>query len=120
MRLSYRIRRRTGNHRLHICNTDSIRRDRHPCGEIGKYIVTQRRAGDKWYIGGITGTEARTLTFVPELPEGSYTMKIFRDGINATSRGEDYTVETSEWTSGSEISIDTAPGGGFAIIIERK
>lgn len=89
-------------------------------GEIGKYIVTQRRAGDKWYIGGITGTEARTLTFVPELPEGSYTMKIFRDGINATSRGEDYTVETSEWTSGSEISIDTAPGGGFAIIIERK
>lgn len=90
-------------------------------GEIGKYIVTQRRSGDTWYIGGITGTEARTLSFTPDLPEGSaYSMKIFRDGANAASRGEDYRTESMEWTPGQEVCIETAPGGGFAIIITRK
>ena len=89
-------------------------------GEIGRYIITQRRSGDRWYIGGITGTEARTLTFTPDLPEGSYTFRIFRDGVNAASRGEDYRIETLVWTAGQELCIDAAPGGGFAIIIDRK
>lgn len=89
-------------------------------GEIGRYIITQRRSGDRWYIGGITGTEARTLTFTPDLPEGSYTFRIFRDGVNAASRGEDYRIETIVWTAGQELSIEAAPGGGFAIIIDRK
>lgn len=89
-------------------------------GEIGRYIITQRRSGDRWYIGGITGTEARTLTFTPDLPEGSYTFRVFRDGVNAASRGEDYRIETLVWTAGQELSIEAAPGGGFAIIIDRK
>ena len=92
------------------------------CDSPTAYVREQEttRSGDRWYIGGITGTEARTLTFTPELPEGNYTFRIFRDGVNAASRGEDYRTETIEWTAGQELSVDAAPGGGFAIIIERK
>ena len=89
-------------------------------GETGRFILTQRRAGDRWYIGGITGREARTFAFTPDLPEGRYILRIFRDGANASTRGEDYRIDTLEWTSGQQLEIETAPGGGFAIIIERQ
>ncbi len=89
-------------------------------GEIGKYIITQRRAGDRWYIGGITGTEGMTMTLTPQLPEGDYTITVFRDGVNAATVGEDYVIETSGLHSGQSLEIEAAPGGGFAAIIERK
>lgn len=39
-------------------------------GKMGEYIVTARRVGEDWIVGGLTDWEARTvdldLSFLPE------------------------------------------------------
>jgi len=81
------------------------------CGEMGKYIVTARRKGNTWYVGGITSKEAREVEFT--LPEGIKAKKaeLFRDGINATKNAEDYKHETINVQKTMKITM--APGGGF-------
>ncbi len=86
------------------------------CGEIGKYVVTARRKGNTWYVGGTTNWDARDITFT--LPEGIAAGKqavLFRDGINADRKGEDYKRETV--TTQSTMTVHLAPGGGFLMKI---
>ena len=90
-------------------------------GEVGEYIVTARRKGDTWYIGGITNWEARdidinltqTLGFTPDLAE------ILSDGANAHRKGSDYIHELA-CEEVSELHIHMAPGGGFVAKITGK
>ena len=58
------------------------------------------------------------MTLTPQLPEGDYTITVFRDGVNAATVGEDYVIETSGLHSGQSLEIEAAPGGGFAAVIE--
>lgn len=84
------------------------------CGEIGKYIVTARRSGNTWYIGGTTDWNARDIEFT--LPDGIGTnakAEIFRDGINADRNAQDY--KRADITLAKKMSVHLAPGGGFLI-----
>ncbi|MBQ9586934.1 MAG: glycoside hydrolase family 97 protein [Bacteroidales bacterium] len=93
-----------------------------PQGEVGEYIVTARRSGNSWYIGGITNWTARdiNLDLSKLLPEGTTIQSIehFADGINAHRKGSDYRRSTLSPTT-SELSIHMAPGGGFLLKIQQ-
>ena len=54
-------------------------------GRMGEYIVTARRSGDTWYVGGITDWTARDVEvdLAPLGIEGAVEATLFRDGANA-------------------------------------
>ena len=90
------------------------------CGEIGKYIVTARRKGDAWYIGGINNWDARDVEIPTDfLGDGPYQVEWFLDGVNANRRGADYQHIQDLRTFTEPIKVHMAPGGGFAIVLAK-
>ncbi|MBR5193496.1 MAG: glycoside hydrolase family 97 protein [Bacteroidaceae bacterium] len=88
-------------------------------GKMGDYIITARRKGDTWYIGGLTDWEARDLEVdLSFLGEKTYNGKLFKDGVNAERIGRDYKTESIQAKKGDKIKIHLASGGGFALILK--
>jgi alpha-glucosidase len=87
-------------------------------GKIGAYIVTARRSGNAWYIGGMTDWNARTLSVnLSQLGLAAGTsLNIFSDGKNAAKNGTDYTRTSVTLPENGEVTITMAPGGGFMIV----
>ncbi len=85
-------------------------------GKIGEYIVTLRRKGKDWYLGGLNNWEARDicidLSTLTGLQSGQ--LSIFKDGVNAARNAEDFTIEHMP-LSEAPTDIHMAPGGGFVI-----
>lgn len=91
-----------------------------PAGEIGRYIVTARRAGDRWYLGALTNWDAREVEVKLDfLGDGRWKARIFRDGVNADRYGEDYLLEERTVTAADSLAMAMAPGGGYAVQFER-
>lgn len=89
-------------------------------GKIGEYIITLRRSGETWYLGGLTDWTPRDLTLdFSFLGKGNYKATFFKDGKNAHRAGHDYKKEEKIVTAASTQSIHLAPGGGFAIKLEK-
>ncbi len=89
-------------------------------GKMGEYIVTARRSGDEWWIGGITDWNPREITldlsFIPDL--GGATVEMMTDGVNADRNGRDYKrTKTTGSALGATPTMSLAPGGGFAMRI---
>lgn len=90
-------------------------------GKLGEYIVTARRKGNVWYIGGMTNWDARDLKVnLSFLSEKANSAILFRDGVNAHRNGEDYKKESIQLKGKKEFDIHLAPGGGFALRVETK
>ncbi len=85
-------------------------------GCMGEYIVTARRSGDTWYIGGITDWTSRDveidLSFL-----GNREVVLFRDGVNADRKASDYRRETIRIDASKPLTVHLAPGGGFAAVL---
>ena len=91
------------------------------CGEVGKYIAMARRSGEEWYVGGMTDWNERTLTLdLSFLPQGVYSVELYRDGVNADRRASDYKKEVFDLPLNGLIKVKMAPGGGFAAKIVKK
>ena len=91
-------------------------------GRMRKWIVTARRKGSDWYVGGLTNWDSRDLDVdFSFLPEGEYLLDLFRDGVNADRKGDDYARESLTVTKNSApLRIHLAPGGGFAMKLSPK
>ncbi len=88
--------------------------------KMGEYIITARRKGDTWYIGGITDWNAREITIdLSFLSDGNYKIEQFRDGANAHRKGTDYRKETVSLPADKRITVSMKPGGGYAAKIYR-
>lgn len=85
--------------------------------EIGEYIVTARRKGNTWYVGGITNWTERDLKIDLSSLGCGTTALLYRDGANAHRKGSDYKVEAFPLTQ-PQLNIHIAPGGGFLLRIE--
>ncbi len=86
--------------------------------EMGRYIVTARRKGNTWYVGGITDWTARDfLLDLRELDLDGGTITLFADGVNAERAASDYRCSTLDGSS--PIAIRLASGGGFLARITR-
>ena len=80
-------------------------------GYPGSFVVLARRKGFDWYIGGITGDTARSVTVpLPFLTAGSsYQMTRIADGTSSTTFGE--MLDTVASTGSIEVSMPLH--GGF-------
>ena len=90
-------------------------------GTMGEYIVSARRVGTDWYIGGMTNWDSREVTLdLSFLGNGNYTATIFKDGANAAKQATDYKKEVKTVTSQTQLKLSMAPGGGFAISLKQQ
>lgn len=88
-------------------------------GRIGEYIVTARRLGDDWYVGGLTSWTPRRLEVDLSMldPGREYTATLLADDCRSDAEPEKYTITTRRVTSAMRLDIPMAPGGGFALKI---
>lgn len=88
--------------------------------EIGKSILLAKRKGDKWFLGGINGTNEE-ITFSIDfnfLPKGkSFEMISFEDGINAGRQALDYKRIEKQVNSNTKLAIKMVRNGGFTAAI---
>jgi alpha-glucosidase len=82
--------------------------------DIGKVLVTARRRGRTWYVGGMTAKAAQSLKIpLSFLGSGSYTAKVWKD--TSASEANPNRLETESRPVASNISLEAhlAAGGGF-------
>jgi alpha-glucosidase len=91
-------------------------------GAVGEYVAIARQASNNdWYIGAMTNWQAREMTLdLSFLGGGSYTMQVWKDGINADKNAKDFKMETIEVTASSKVKISLTTGGGYVAIIHKK
>ncbi len=87
-------------------------------GRVGEYIVTARRSGDRWYIGGLNDWSIREVTLNLAQIVGTKSLKgrgvLYKDGLNAAMNGADF--QCVEVDLSRDITIEMAAGGGFVLV----
>ncbi|MDR2953658.1 MAG: glycoside hydrolase family 97 protein [Prevotella sp.] len=90
--------------------------------KVGEYVITAKRKGSKWYIGGMTNNKERERTFEIDLDfldaGKSYKMTSFEDGINAGRQAMDYRRKESQVKQSDKLQIKMVRNGGFAAVLE--
>ena len=88
--------------------------------KVGEAVVVARRKGDKWFIGGITNNEGRTINLdLSFLPAGqSFTLTSFEDGINADRQAMDYKQRESKVNNATQLAITMVRNGAWAGVIK--
>ena len=90
-------------------------------GKVAEYVVMARRKCCTWYVGAMAGWDGREMEIdLGFLPEGEYSMTVFRDGVNAHRIASDYRKVTMAVPSDRKMKIKMAPGGGWAAVITLK
>ena len=90
-------------------------------GSMGHYIITARRSGCDWYVGGQTNWDKREVALSLDfLPAGEYQATIATDGINANHNAEDYLIEQKALKNSDVMKLKLASGGGFVMILKQK
>ncbi len=88
-------------------------------GKMGEYIITARRKGNTWYVGGITNWTPRDITLdLAFTGKTAAKATLFADGANADRAARDYRKTQFDTTKDSKVKLHMAPGGGFAMKIE--
>lgn len=89
--------------------------------KISDYLLLARRNGDSWYIGGMTDATPRAFTIdFSFLDEGSYSLSVFRDGVNSDKNAKDYTMEERTINHDSKMDIRLNKSGGWVAILTKK
>jgi len=84
-------------------------------GRIGEYVAVARRNGRDWYVGAMTNWTPRELEIdLSFLPEGSFWMDAYQDGVNAERYASDYKRIRSQVSRTTKLKISLAAGGGWA------
>ena len=89
--------------------------------EPGEYITVARKAKgtDNWFVGGITGENPRTSTFILDFldPGKQYVATLYADGKDADyeKNPTSYEIKKGIVTNKTKISTKLARSGGFAL-----
>ena len=91
-------------------------------GRVGEFIVTARKKGNDWYIGGMTNWTERDITLSLDfLPGGQYQATLCKDGINADRYAADYVIDHNvSFNNKTVLPIHMAPGGGFLLKLIKQ
>jgi alpha-glucosidase len=88
-------------------------------GKVGEYIVTARKNGNDWYIGGMSNWTGKTVevdfSFVGE---GNFDVTVAIDGVNADRYPSDHTI--SRKPIDKKMTFTMAKGGGFVVVLKKK
>jgi alpha-glucosidase len=88
---------------------------------IAQYVAVARRNGADWYVGAMTNWTPRDLELdFSFLPEGSFQMDAYQDGVNADRFASDYKLVRTQVNKSRKLSIHLAPGGGWAARIHHQ
>lgn len=86
-------------------------------GEIGEFVVQARRSGDDWFVGAMTGLQARDITIntADFLQKGrKYRVEIYNDDPMLNTRTKvASTVQTLK--AGKVLKLHLQPSGGAAL-----
>jgi len=83
--------------------------------KIADYVVVARRSGKEWYVGAMSDWTPRELDVdFSFLPEGTFRMQSYEDGVNADRMAGDYKMTKGQVTKSTKLKIKLAPGGGWA------
>jgi alpha-glucosidase len=86
--------------------------------EYGKHVSIARKSGNKWYLGVMTNSKKREISFpLNFLGAGTHKITIWQDGINADRNAEDCKMIEKTVTNKDVLKIKMAPGGGFVAVI---
>ncbi|WP_321475557.1 glycoside hydrolase family 97 catalytic domain-containing protein [uncultured Paludibaculum sp.] len=85
-------------------------------GRPGESVVVARRSGRRWFVGGITNNEPRTVTVPLSFLNSPtpVTATVYTDGASA----RDVKVEQRQVTSSDKLVLSLAPSGGFAVELQ--
>ena len=84
-------------------------------GKIGDYVAVARRHGRDWYVGAMTDWTPRDLEIdLSFLPEGTFELDAYADGVNADRWASDYARTRIEVDSTRRVKVHLAEGGGWA------
>jgi alpha-glucosidase len=88
-------------------------------GEVGEVLVTARRKGNSWYVGGLSAKRAREIDLsLSFLGPGEYAARLWKDAPNAGSEPNQLVTETLPVSAKSSLKLSFALDGGFAARIE--
>lgn len=89
--------------------------------KIGRQLITARRSGSSWFVGGMTGDESFTTTLPLDFLESgkSYRATIFKDDPNGFSNGFCVTrKEVLTLDSKNSLPVNMNSAGGFVAIFD--
>jgi hypothetical protein len=95
-------------------------------GAVGDYVTIAREERDSghWFVGGITDENERSTTIdFSFLEDGAvYEARIYKDGTGAhwDDNPTDIVIETMKITKKDTLDLKLAPGGGFAISLNKN
>ncbi len=86
-------------------------------GVPGEYIIQARRAGNEWFVGCMTNTEARTIQVPTDfLPKGKYVVEIYNDDLSLNTRTMvSAKTVTIKVPAKKTIELQLQPSGGAAL-----
>jgi alpha-glucosidase len=87
---------------------------------IADYVVVARRNGKDWYIGAMNDWTPRAVDIdLSFLPDGTFTMDAYQDGVNADRNASDYRKTTTSVNRTTKLKLQLASGGGWAARIHQ-
>ena len=90
-----------------------------PVARVGELLVTARRKGAKWYLGGMSAKAMPSIR-VPLnfLPPGPFKATVWRDDTHPTANPNRLIIEKSTVSATEVLQLGTADGGGFVAEME--
>ncbi|MFD1001106.1 glycoside hydrolase family 97 N-terminal domain-containing protein [Ohtaekwangia kribbensis] len=90
-------------------------------GEIGEYIITARRSGSEWFIGGITNNQAREVSIPLNFLTGNqkFITHIYTDDETVKTKTHVRT-EQRKVKPGEVVTVKLKPSGGIAFWIHPE
>ena len=83
-------------------------------GQIGEVLVTARRKGPVWYLGGLSARGPRELALpLSFLGPGPYSARIWKDAPDAQSDPNHLATERLRLTAADTLKLQLALDGGF-------
>ena len=83
-------------------------------GEVGEILVTARRKGQTWYVGGMGAKKARELELsLSFLGTGDYAATLWKDAPDSEASPNHLVTEKMTVTSGKTLRVRIAVDGGF-------
>jgi alpha-glucosidase len=90
-------------------------------GRIGELLVTARRRGQTWYIGGIGAKTVHAIDIpLSFLGQGRYTMRAWKDSFKALENPNLLTTETNTVDSKDRLRVTMGIDGGFVAELKPK
>ncbi|WP_404421354.1 glycoside hydrolase family 97 protein [Nibricoccus sp. IMCC34717] len=90
-------------------------------GRVGDHAAVARRSGQTWYVGCMSGAEARELDLdLSFLGEGEWKATLVGDTVNSDRLAADYRIQNFTTKAGARLPVKLAQGGGAVIKLERR